>query len=105
MYAYSQACTNRAEPRWIAYSMYLVLCLSIALVVVRAVIRRDPTLQFVLTALCICVMGAGVLVATYAVRLYVVFFQPKQNESASGTSHHTGTSEFSSEFKPDDLQL
>ncbi len=85
--------------------MYLMLFLSIALVIVRAVIRRDPTLQFVLTALCICIMGAGVLVITYGVRLYVIFFKPKQNESASGTSNNTGTSEFSSEFKPDDLQL
>ncbi len=94
-----------SEPRWIAYSMYLLALVGTLLVIVRALIRRDPTLQFVLTALCICLMGAGVLVLTYGVRIYVIIFKAKQNDSSSASNTRNGTSEFSSEFKPDDLDL
>jgi len=94
-----------SEPRWIAYSMYYVLVMGAILVVVRAVIRRDATLQFILTALAIIFMGFGVLLLTYGVRLYVIFFKPKQNDSASATGGGTGVSEFSSEFKPDALEF
>ncbi len=51
-------------------------------------------------------MGAGVLVLTYGVRLYVIIFNPTQNDTSASAANNTGgSSEFSTEFKPDDLEL
>ncbi len=79
--------------------MYLCLSLGLVLVISRALIR-DTTAQFVLTAVCVCVMGAGMLLLVYGVRMYIIFFDPKQNESLAITGG-SGSVEFSTDFRPE----
>jgi len=86
-----------AEPRWIAYSLHLVLILGIVLVLVRALIH-EPNTQFVLTGLCICGMGLGTVILVYGVRVYIALLYPNRNESLSVTG---SGSTFSTDFRPE----
>jgi len=90
-----------SEPRWISYSIYITLVLGIILVVVRA-LARNPTLQFVLSALVIWLMAFSSLALIYGLKLYIIFLKPKTNTGSLSTQ---GGSEFSTDFKPDNLDL
>ncbi len=93
-----------SEPRWIAYAMYYTLFLGVVFVLVRALVRTSPKLQLVLTSLIICLLSLGTLILIYGVKLYVIIFNAKANQSMS-SGGNTASSEFSTEFKPDNLDL
>ncbi len=88
-----------SEPRWLSYAIYFTLMLSVILVFIRAFVRRNPTVLFGLSALVIWAIAFGSLLLLYGIKLFVIFFRPKSN-TATSTS---GSSAYSTDFKPDDL--